>query len=112
MYNSDCNKCNPKEEVRVERKEEGNCVTINIFCDDKKKEFKNREDDCRKENERKEEKSCVIVNIFCNDCNKESNGKEDDCGCREEKKENNRKEDKSCAVINIFCDDCKKDSKY
>ncbi len=104
MYNSDYNKC--KEEPKKERKEDNNCVTINIFCNDKKKEHKNKEDDCgckddKRENERKEDNSCVTINVFCNDCKKDSK-KDDDYNWKDDKKEN------TCATINIFCEDCKK----
>jgi hypothetical protein len=68
MYNSDYNKCDSREEKK-ERKEEKSCVTINVFCDNKKKENGNK-DECKKDWNQKEENTCVTVNIFCDDCKK------------------------------------------
>lgn len=79
----DFDKNNYKDDFKKDKEEE-NCVSINIFCDDCKKNTKYKEDGCK--SERKDDKSCVSINIFCDGCRKQSKCKEFDCkdNCKKE----------------------------
>ncbi|BCJ92573.1 hypothetical protein acsn021_01420 [Anaerocolumna cellulosilytica] len=71
MYNYENN--NYQKEKKERRYDfDESCVIVNIFCDDKKKEYKS-DDYCKdgyKKEYDKDDKNCVTINIYCDKCKK------------------------------------------